>query len=73
METVMRPTSASSISMNQVTEPPKTTIYSRDEFEVVFNEIDSDIREAIFIRGEHKPLIELVERSHGVSFRDMTD
>jgi hypothetical protein len=52
---------------------PKTTIYSRDEFEVVFNEIDSDIREAIFIRGEHKPLIELVERSHGVSFRDMTD
>jgi hypothetical protein len=52
---------------------PKTTIYSRDEFEGVFNEIDSDIREAVFIQGEHKPLIELVERSHGVSFRSMTD
>ncbi len=50
----------------------KTTIYSRDEFTGVFNELNQDIRENVFVEGEPEPLIELVERRHGVSFSAMT-
>lgn len=51
----------------------KTTIYSRDEFISVFNKLYRDIREDVFVEGDPEPLIELVERRHGVSFSTMTN
>jgi hypothetical protein len=51
----------------------KTTIYSRDEFIGVFNKLDRDIREDVFVEGDPDPLMELVERLHSVSFSAMTN
>lgn len=52
---------------------PKTTLYSREEFTNVFNQFDPNIRKEVFIEGNPNPLIELVERTHNVSFSAMTD
>jgi hypothetical protein len=52
---------------------PETTIYTRDEFSGVFNQLDRDIRKDVFVDGNPQPLVELVKHRHGVSFSAMTD